>query len=273
MTCHIDQCDDGATTAQSVLLVLSNVAFLVAAVVACVRRFFPEFAYLLVMTVVSAMYHLCAGGIACFGTDCGVMRVVDNVFAYTLITVVALFVLQYDVPHNTVYKYVKADKSVGTFDGGVYVAFRHLLVLTAFAFNGVLVTNDSSFAWTPAINVIYAVVVVLLVRFAIPPHRLPRSNYHLWYLAGAIVFGTLGVLAFFFDDSSYWSFHTSWHVAAAIAVIFLFLMHERLPAGGDEKPLLPMLTADGAPTQPAAAPLPTYRATRRPPPRVQPTRT
>jgi hypothetical protein len=252
--CHVGRgCDDQSTKNEAIFLILSNLAFALPAWVAWTRRFFVEAAFVTVLALVSALYHLCAGDIWCVGgVDCNVLRVVDHQFAYVMVHVVLLNFLQFDVLHNALYWRVRNEQLrhevykrhangkryatvhythaiyVDRIDGGVVRFAWFLFLWVAIALNGVLAVRnptDSANVW---INALYGLVVVVLKLFAIDQFTTNWRNYRWWFLVGAVVFAAAGLVAFYYDSEGYWWLHSLWHIAIAVAVAFFFWLRKGL---------------------------------------------
>lgn len=80
----------GGDIAGSLFLVSSNVASLPAIILACHCGFYPEMAAIIVTSVVSIIYHLCASHIVCL-FHYGLVRVADHIAAWTLVIWIVLF--------------------------------------------------------------------------------------------------------------------------------------------------------------------------------------
>lgn len=222
-------CDDGATTGQSWVLVISNIAFLFPIVMAWRRRFYRQFAYLIVTMLVSAAYHLCAGDIACFGTKCAVWRRVDNLFAYTLIVVVALVIVQFESLHNSVYVKQRVRKrSSGRIsvrqrvaDVGILVALREFILFAVIATNAVMTVHDPGDAHIAVFNVV-AVVFIVLVKLVWEWTNFSLHIHNYFLVAVATFLAVGGIVLFYEADHRYWLLHSFWHIGIALAIGVLF---------------------------------------------------
>jgi hypothetical protein len=150
-------------------------------------------------------------------------------FAYTLIVVVALVIVQYESVQSCVYSKQKTvmrrngTSRVKTLraDARILVSLREFILFAVIATNAVMTVHDPGDLHIAIFN-IAAVVLVVFVKllwewkyFTLHTHK-----YFLVIVATLLAVGS--IVIFYKADEQYWLLHSFWHVGIALAIGVLF---------------------------------------------------
>jgi hypothetical protein len=223
----------------AVLLVVSNLIYLVPAVIAWYVRYFELLAYLVAVCFVSAMHHLCHDGGICFGVPPDVYAKSDTAFALIAVGITSISFAIYElIPKERMARLVHRGYTVRSYpmtlgtgpsknahpDSPEYVLVKHtyadlfitfyviLMIITTFAMG-----DENLIVF--AVAAIYAVLVIafhwgLYWRFK---KRLGVIRYYWPAIVLSVIFAVVSVIIFkILEDRRGRVLHTIWHVTGAM---------------------------------------------------------
>lgn len=224
--------DFNSNTVVTVLVVISNFAYLFPAILSWYVRFYELFSYLVTVFVVSSLHHLCTDGEICFGIDPVILSGLDTSFAFIAIGVTLISVAIYELLFmNRMQQLINEGYTVRTYpisraysDKMSYVLVKHtyadifIAFLIIIVIISVFVLGDSAMA----LNLILAIYVAIVWTFHwLLYWRLKIRNrdqrYYWPAILIAIVFAVTSVLIFgVLEHKKGRVLHALWHVTGAL---------------------------------------------------------
>jgi len=211
----------------------TNLAYLLAAVVAWTRRLYDLVAVLAIVAVISTIHHICDDAHLCNANVNTIFGVIDVVAAYNAIAMGIMFVVNYDL--------VKVADRVASDDVAIYmmatiesVSSRYVLVkhtyadiatMIYFTLNMFAVMAFNGSIVEPLIVFGYGLLVIGL-SFAFywrMKVATMRRRFNWWFMGIAAALAVAGMTLFAGEAYVGRSFHAVWHVDGAATCIFLLL--------------------------------------------------
>lgn len=201
-----------------VLLVVSNLAFLIPSIQAAYLHRFTRAAIFFLMIFASGLYHLCKAYSSTCVFDAQVHRKLDFFFAQLIIPVTALYFIYFPP------KWRRLE--------------RWLIILFAVVLFVLEVLFDEAFFIQMILAIVgFFIIVFYWIGFAIDRFategkaRLPHYDWNMVVLG--IVFTFMAVSLFATQKGwpqGYWAIHSDWHILAALGQYFILLIRPAAPA-------------------------------------------